>query len=102
MHVGEAMIVYGQVTQFDSVTGTSGFRANIDGVRHQVSYGYADYETNTILQGDPAALGDLVEGDLFRAEVVVGGTYTYETSLGGQMTVPTLAVSKIQVTGTAK
>jgi hypothetical protein len=101
-HTGEALIVYGQVKQFDSATGTGTFRANVDGIQHRVSYGYADYKTNTVLEGDQASLGDLVEGDLFRAEVVVAGTYTYETTLGGHLTVPVLAVSKIQVTGSAK
>jgi hypothetical protein len=100
--VGQKIIVYGQVTQFDAVTGTDGFRANVDGVKHQVSYGYADYETNTILGGDASTLADLVEKDLFRAEVVVAGAYTYETTMGGQTTVPLLKVVKIQTTGSAK
>ncbi|WP_233899187.1 PASTA domain-containing protein [Pseudonocardia dioxanivorans] len=102
-HIGEAVIVYGQVTQFDSATGPAGFRANVDGVAHKVSYGYADYDTNTILVADTAAtLGDLVNKDLFKAEVTVLGSYTYETTMGGSTTVPKLAVQKVTVTGQAK
>lgn len=101
-HVGQAIIVYGQVKQFDSVTGTGTFRANVDGVQHKVSYGYADYDTNTILEGDQSTLNQVVEGDLFRAEVVVAGTYSYETTMGGQLTAPVLAVSAIKVIGSAK
>jgi hypothetical protein len=58
--------------------------------------------SNTILAGDKASLSDIVQGDLLRAEVVVAGTYTNETTLGGQLTAPVLAVSKIEVTGSAK
>jgi hypothetical protein len=48
-HKGETIIVYGQVRQFDSATGTDSFRASVDGVVHKPSYGYVDYETNTVL-----------------------------------------------------
>lgn len=102
-HAGEAIIVYGQVTQFDAATGTTAFRANVDGVKHAASYGYVDYETNTFLSAPSSSmLGDLVNKDLFRAEVIVAGSYTYETTMGGQLTAPKLMVTKIQVTGQAK
>jgi hypothetical protein len=102
VHVGEAIIVYGEVTQFDSVTGPNTFRANVDGVKHPVSYGFADYPTNTILTNESADLGDIVQDDLFKAEVVVAGSLSYETSLGGSTTVPKLTVVKISVIGSAK
>lgn len=101
-HKGETIVVYGQVTQFDSATGTDSFRANVDGVKHKVSYGYADYDTNTVLTSAGANLGDVVNRDLFRAEVVVVGSLSYDTSLGGSTTVPQLAVTKIDAIGTAK
>lgn len=102
-HVGESIVVYGQVTQFDSATGRTTFRANVDGVKHPVRYGYADYDTNTFLTSvDAASLGDLVQKDLFRAEVVVAGAYSYETTMGGTLTVPQLLVTRIEVTGQAK
>jgi hypothetical protein len=101
-HVGEAIIVYGEVTQFDSATGPSTFRANVDGVKHKVSYGFADYSTNTILTTDSADLGDIVQNDLFQAEVVVTGSLSYETTLGGSTTVPQLTVVKITVIGSTK
>jgi hypothetical protein len=101
-HVGEAIIVYGEVTQFDSATGTGVFRANVDGVKHQVSYGFADYPTNTVLSGDGSALGDLVQGDLFKAEAVVAGSLSYETTMGGNLSAPKLTVSKVTVIGSTK
>lgn len=98
-HVGESVIVYGHVTQFDTGTGTDQFRASVDGVQHAQYY---DYETNTLLSGDQSKLGDLVQDDLFRAEVVVGGSYTYSNTMGGSTTAPVLVVSKITATGTAR
>jgi hypothetical protein len=64
--------------------------------------GFADYPTNTILTNESADLGDIVQDDLFKAEVVVAGSLSYETSLGGSTTVPKLTVTKISVIGSAK
>lgn len=97
-HKGERVIVYGRVTQFDSATGTSGFRANVHGVKQEKWY---DYDTNTILKGDEAKLKDVVEDDLFKAEVTVSGSYSYDTSIGGNTTAPELAVDSITITGQA-
>ncbi len=105
LHLGERIIVYGQVTQFDSATGASGMRANVDGVIHPVRYGYADYETNTVLavgSAEASLLANVVKGDLFTARVVVNGSYAYDTQIGGSTTVPQLIVESIQVTGSAK
>jgi hypothetical protein len=101
-HAGERVVVYGQVTQFDSATGASTFRANVDGAAHKVSYGYADYKTNTMLTGPDDQLKDIVDGDLFRAEVTVAGALSYDTTMGGSTTVPKLEITAIKVTGSAK
>jgi hypothetical protein len=98
-HTGDRVIVYGEVTQFDATTGTDAFRANVDGVEHKPEYGYADYETNTILNGDDAALKALVQGDLFKAEVTVAGAQSYENTMGGTLTAPKLTVTKVDVIG---
>jgi hypothetical protein len=78
------------------------FRANVDGVRHRVSFGFADYPTNTVLSGNSVDLGDLVQGDLFQADAVVTGSISYETTMGGTLTAPQLSVSKITVIGSTK
>lgn len=96
-HGGERIVVYGYVTQFDSATGTDTFRANVDGARHSEWY---DYDTNTVLTGTPLVLGDLVKDDIFRAEVDVSGSLSYDTTMGGSTTVPKLQVTKIEVIGT--
>jgi hypothetical protein len=99
-HAGQRIVVYGQVVQFDATTGTRGFRANVDGIEHKPEYGYADYDTNTILHSDDEAmLAQVVQDDLFKAEVTVAGAKSYETVMGGTMTAPELTVTKIETIG---
>lgn len=92
-YAGKAYIVYGVVTQFDAATGADTFRADVDGVRHADQF---DYDTNTILSNVKGDVSDLVEDDMFQASVIVVGSYSYETSLGGETTVPQLSVMKIK------
>ena len=65
-------------------------------MKHRVSFGFADYPTNTVLSGNGVDLGDLVQGDLFQADAVVTGSISYETTMGGALTGPQLSVSKIR------
>jgi hypothetical protein len=81
--------------QFDAATGTTTFRASVDGVRQKRAY---DYDTNTVLGGNAADLQDIVVDDEFTAEVTVTGSLTYQTQIGGNTTVPMLLVQKISRT----
>jgi hypothetical protein len=94
-HIGERVIVHGRVTQFDAATGTTAFRASVDGVRQKRAY---DYDTNTLLTGDAVDLQDIVVDDEFTAEVMVRGSLTYQTQIGGSTTVPVLLVRTISRT----
>jgi hypothetical protein len=96
-HEGERIIVYGRVTQFDAATGNDTFRASVDGIDHPGEK-YA-FDTNTMLNGDASALHDIVNDDLFRAEVTVSGSLSYGTQIGGNTTVPRLTVDTIKVIG---
>lgn len=101
-HAGEAYIVYGEVTQFDAATGSSAFRADVGGTRqYPDEFGFVSYPTNTVLDGDTATLGPVVEKDLFTARITVTGSLSYDTQIGGSTTVPELQVSSITVTGHA-
>lgn len=91
-YAGKTYIVHGVVTQFDAATGRSTFRANVDGVKHELSY---DYPTNTIMDDGGADLDDLVEDDQFTARVRVDGGHTYSTALGGITTAPRLIVHRL-------
>ncbi|SCF16342.1 hypothetical protein GA0074695_3904 [Micromonospora viridifaciens] len=93
-HLGEYYVVYGRVTQFDAATGTDTFRADIAHRRMPEKY---DYETNTMLSGSESGLANLVEDDIFRAKVMVLGSYSYDTQIGGSTTVPLLRVDSIKV-----
>ena len=84
---------------FDAATGTSAFRANVDGVAHKPSYGFASYSTNTIVTGSDELLSNVVQGDLFKAEATVTGSFSYQSTMGAQLTTPQLAVTKIDVIG---
>jgi hypothetical protein len=98
-HTGERIVVHGRVTQFDPETGMPMFRAAIDGVVHQAA---ADYATDAFLTGTPEQLDDLVTRDLFTAEATVTSPYSYETTAGGIVTVPTLEITSLTVTGTVE
>ena len=98
-HTGEAYIVYGVVTQFDSATGDDQFRADVGGVRQRPSYGFVNYPTNTLMTNFSGDVSDLVEDDLFTAKVIVLGSFSYDTQIGGNTTVPQLQVMSLSVTG---
>lgn len=92
---GQCITVYGEITQFDSSTGASAFRAQAGGVRMAISFGFADYPTNVVLAGTTQQLAPFVEGDLFSAQVTVGGHISYDTQIGGSTTAPVLRVDSV-------
>jgi hypothetical protein len=94
-YIGQRYIIYGQVTQLDSATGTDTFRAE---TAHTVTTEYAFYDgADTMLTGDEDDLSDLVEGDVFRATVTVIGSFDDDTNMAGNKTVPYLTVNKLKV-----
>ncbi|MET8087430.1 hypothetical protein [Micromonospora sp. NPDC005237] len=93
-YLGKTYVVYGRVTQFDAATGTDSFRADVAHRRMAEEY---DYETNTILNGSESDLDNLVEDDIFRANVTVLGSFSYDTQIGGETTVALLQVDSIKV-----
>jgi len=98
-HAGKTYVIYGEITQFDSATGTDAFRADTGPKKLRISYGFVNYPQNSILTGSEARLKKLVEGDCFRAKVTVVGSYSYDTQIGGNTTVPLFRVDAISVYG---
>ncbi len=96
-YTGKTYVIYGEITQFDSATGTDTFRADTGPKKLRISYGYVDYEQNSMLNGDETKLKKLVEGDCFKAKVTVLGSYSYDTQAGGNTTVPLFQVDSISV-----
>ncbi len=100
-HIGESYLVFGEVTQFDSATGTSAFRANV-AAANVCEYGFFDGD-NTLLQAATGVdLANVVTDDVFAAQVTVMGSFSYDTSIGGSATVPRLQVDSIEVQGTCE
>ena len=97
-YAGKAYTIYGYVSQFDSATGTEGFRANTGATKVKASSWY-EFDQNSVLTGDEDVLAEIVEDDLFQAKVVVTGSYSYDTQIGGSTTVPSFAVQEITVYG---
>jgi hypothetical protein len=88
------------VTQFDAATGTSDFRADTGAEQMTNSH---DYEENTFVHApDPAILKDVVEKDMVTMYVYVAGSYSYNTQIGGNTTVPVLNVYITRVTSSCQ
>jgi hypothetical protein len=91
-YTGKTYQVWACITQFDAATGTDSFRG-------QASYGnqefwYTDGD-NAFFAGDEAALDDYVADDVAFMSVVVLGSYTYDTQIGGSTTVPWFEITHI-------
>lgn len=96
-HIGEKYIIFGAVTQFDSATGPSAFRANTGAVQQENWY---DYDVNTIVNAaSAAAVADIVQDDLLKMYVKVEGAVTYDTSIGGSTTAPKVALKNYEIIG---
>jgi hypothetical protein len=88
------VVVFGEITQFDSGTGLSTFRANVAG-QDIFSNGYGG--DNSMLKGDLKVLKPFVVGDKFTAKVKILGTYSYTSTFSGEFTVPYLQIYEIKL-----
>lgn len=101
-HVGEKVLVFGEVFQFDSLTGTDQFLAYVDGDRDTEGeeFGFVSYDHTALLgEGEfkRATFDDVVEDDHFAAWVTVLGSFDYDTQIGGSTTATALFVDRIKV-----
>ncbi|MEO8626249.1 MAG: hypothetical protein ABI452_06075 [Candidatus Limnocylindrales bacterium] len=96
----ETHIVWGCITQFDSATGPDAFRAQAS-YRNE-DYWYSDGE-NSYFEANGLApagmLDDFFEDDVVLMYVVTSGDYSYDTTLGGTVTVPLFSVTGIEHKG---
>ena len=98
-HVGEKYVIYGHVTQADASTGTEGFRADTSG---EAQASWYDYSINTIVAADAELVKTVVTGDLVTMYVEVGGSYDYDTQIGGSTTAVMVFANILTVDGTAQ
>lgn len=93
---GDRVIVFAEVTQFDSATGTGALRANVGATQPAGEY---ELETNAIVVGTDEMLADVTMGDVLRVHAEVTGSLQYETTIGGKMDAPELTAAAIEVVG---
>jgi len=92
---GKDFTIYGCVTQFDNMTGSAAFRANVD---RKPVYKWYDGE-NAVLTGDETELLKIDEDQRFSAKVILRGSLEYKTTIGGEMSVPQFLITEIKKTG---
>jgi hypothetical protein len=83
------------ISQFDAATGTDTFRG--DASYRNETYWYNG--ANALFVGTTEQLRDFVQGDLVLMNVMVLGSFTYDTQSGGTATVPSFAVMTITLKG---
>lgn len=96
-YLGQTMVVYASITQFDAATGKCTFRANVAHTNMAASY---EYEHNSIFTGGDGdsncpALADFVTDDEVRITATSMGSFSYDTQIGGNTTVPMFKVENI-------
>ena len=84
-YVGSGYEVWACITQFDAATGGDSFRG--DAANARLTYWSLD-GTNAFFLGDSGALAPFVQDDIVFMKVVDLGSYTYDTTIGGSITVP--------------
>ncbi|OZC83435.1 hypothetical protein CH282_15900 [Rhodococcus sp. 06-418-1B] len=89
---GKKMVVYGQVAQFDAMTGAGLFRADVG-----ASPG-SGYDLNVLVTGDAVTLAPVVQGNYVTIYGVLTGSQTYENPFGGSATAATMTASIIDIT----
>jgi hypothetical protein len=102
-YVGKKYVVYAEVTQFDSGTGTDQFRADVAhaDLRSENSGYWLDGE-NAMVSVGAADISDIVQDDIVKMYVEVAGSLTYDTTIGGSTTVPQFTVNIIKRIGTSE
>lgn len=98
-HVGQQLIITGVVHQFDAATGRCGFLANVG---HDVQAHSYDYAQNAIFTSgdgwnDCSVLDNVVEEDHVRMWVTTLGSFSYDTQIGGNTTVPSFEVHQVEL-----
>lgn len=96
---GEIAVLYGEITQFDAATGACIFRANIAHAKMSSSW---KYEHNAIFVGgdgisDCPKLDEFVADDEVKIVATSMGSYSYDTQVGGNTTVPKFKVEKVSL-----
>ena len=93
-YAGTNMIVFGDVTQLDSATGPCSMLLSAAEAQKENSFDYAQNTFATSGDGESVCpvFDPLVEGDHVKMWVTVIGSFSYDTQIGGNTTVPAFQV----------
>ncbi|GAA4105913.1 hypothetical protein GCM10022249_01020 [Enteractinococcus coprophilus] len=96
-HKGEKYVVYGAVTQADANMGEISIRVNTGATKQSRRY---NYDINTVaLVGTADIFSNVVQDDHVKMLVEVGGSMTYDTSIGGSATAVMVLAYDVDVIG---
>ncbi len=96
--LGQGLKVWACITQFDAATGEESFLGNAS--YKKLKYWYQG--ENSMFTGAANRLADFVEGDVVVMNTVGLGSFSYETQIGGNTTVPLFQVVKITRKGSCE
>ena len=91
-YIGKPLVVWGCISQFDAATGTGSFRAQASNAKQ--TYWYSG-PNNAKFIGDAGLLAPFVKGDVVVMDLVILGSYSYDTQAGGNTTVPYFKIATI-------
>ncbi|WP_354497841.1 hypothetical protein [Mycetocola sp. 2940] len=97
--VGKNLVVYGSVWQFDAASGKCSFLASTASALMESDW---EYSQDVMAFGgdgesDCPLLAPVVEGDVVKMWVTNTGSYSYDTQIGGNTTVPLFEVKQVEV-----
>lgn len=92
---GKGYQVWACITQFDSATGEASFRGQ-GSYRRLGEFDWFSDGDNAIFSGDERRLDPFVTDDVVSMKVIARGSFSYETTIGGETTVPLFEVVSIK------
>lgn len=95
-YLGRGYYIWGCISQFDAATGDDTFRA--EAWYQKTAYWYLDGD-NALFTGDADRLSNFVQDDVVYMKVVSLGSFSYDTQIGGNTTVPLFQIISISRKG---
>lgn len=98
-HKGKELVLYGSIMQFDSATGRCAMIVHTEATQRESSY---DYDQNVFAvagdwQTSCPVFDPLVEDDHVKMWITVLESFSYDTQIGGNTTVPMVEVLQVEL-----
>ncbi|TRW44522.1 hypothetical protein [Georgenia yuyongxinii] len=93
---GQKVVIFAEVTQFDTATGAESLRANVGAVQPAAEF---ELETNSIVGAQDDLFAAVAQGDVLKIYAEVDGSLEYETQIGGSTVVPALTAVAVEAVG---